>query len=90
MTFTAFQTTDLVHGDLLALVLGLQFVVHFCVVTVGLRFHFRFTVAIDAPPHGQLGILVDFIHGLHRAVARLAFNTTCRNGLCVVEIGQVR
>lgn len=90
MAFTAFQTTDFVHGDLLALVFGLEFVVHFSVITVGFRFYFGLAVAIDAPSHGQFGILVHLIHGFNRTVARLAFYPTSSNVLSVIEISQIR
>ena len=46
-------------------------------------------MAIDAPTHGELAVLVGNFHFLNRTVAGLAVHFTCIDVLCVVEVGQV-
>ena len=47
-------------------------------------------VAIDAPAHFQLSVLVDDLHVLHITVAGFAFHVPCFDVLRVIEVNVIR
>jgi|GEM_PF-3799446 len=63
---------------------------NFGIVPIVSNLNFRFSVAVNTPPHGQWGILVHNLHFLDWPMTSLTLYLTRCDMLGMVKIGKVR
>ena len=89
MTLGAFQPSDIFNLHRLLASLGMQ-LHQLVVIFVSFSINICIPVAIDTPPHGKVGILIDHIHFFYWSMAGLTLNFCYINVLGVVKIRQIR